>query len=74
MAIPTCIKCSGHSFEFAAFTPLGESRKSTFVQCSNCGTPVGIVDPAIGPQVEALKNQVAAIDQRLSRIAKALQD
>ena len=74
MAIPTCIKCSGHSFEFATFTPLSESRKCTFVQCSSCGTPVGIVDPAIALQVEALKNQVAAIDERLSRIARALQD
>ena len=74
MAIPTCIKCSGHSFEFAMFTPLGESRKATFVQCSNCGTPVGIVDPAIGPQLETLKSQVGAIDERLSRIARALQD
>ena len=74
MAVPTCIKCSGHSFEFVAFTPLSESRKFTFVQCSNCGTPVGIVDPAITAQLQELKNQVAAIDERLSRIAKALQD
>ena len=74
MAIPTCVKCRGHSFELAAFTPLGEARKFTFVQCSSCGTPVGIVDPAIAPQLQELKNQVAAIDERLSRIAKALQD
>jgi hypothetical protein len=32
------------------------------------------MDPAIGPQIEALKNQIAAIDERLNRIAKALQD
>jgi hypothetical protein len=32
------------------------------------------MDPAIGPQIEALKNQIAAIDKRLNRIAKALQD
>jgi hypothetical protein len=32
------------------------------------------MDPAMGPQIEALKNQVAAIDERLNRIAKALQD
>jgi hypothetical protein len=30
--------------------------------------------PATGLQTEALKAQVAAIDDRLSRIAKALQD
>ena len=29
---------------------------------------------AMGSQIEALKNQIAAIDERLNRIAKALQD
>ena len=74
MAVSTCIKCSGHSFELALFTPLGDSRKLTIVQCSMCGTPVGVMDPAIRPQIEALKSQIAAIDERLNRIAKALQD
>ncbi len=74
MAVSTCVKCSGHSFELALFTPLGENRKLTLVQCSQCGTPVGVLDPAIGTQIEALKNQIADIDQRLNRIAKALQE
>ena len=74
MAISTCIKCTGHSFELSLLTPLRESRKLMMVQCSACGTPVGIMDPATGAQIEALKNQVAAIDARLSRIAQALQD
>ena len=74
MAISSCIKCGGHSFELALLTPLGESGKLIMVQCSACGTPVGVMDPTTGPQIEALKNQVAAIDMRLSRIAQALQD
>ena len=74
MAIPTCTKCSGHSFELALFTPLGDSRKLTLVQCSQCGTPVGLLDPATGPQIEVLKSRIADIDERLNRIAKALQD
>ena len=69
MAVSTSIKCDGHSFEVARFTPIGESKKLTIVQCSHCGT-----DPAIGHQIEALKNQIAAIDERLNRIAKALQE
>lgn len=72
MAVSTCFKCSGHSFELALFTPLGESRKLTLVQCAQCGTPVGVLDPAIGPQIEALRNQIGDIDERLNRIAKAL--
>ena len=44
------------------------------VQCANCGTPVGALDPASGAQIEALTKQVAAIDERLNRIAMALQE
>ena len=74
MAISTCSKCGGHSFELALFTPIGESRKLTLVQCSACGVAVGALDLSIGPQIEALKAQVAAIDQGLARIAGALQE
>jgi hypothetical protein len=74
MAVSTCIKCSGHSFELAHFTPVGESRRFTMVQCAGCGTPIAVLDPATGPQMDALKQEVAAIDDRLTRIAKALTD
>ena len=74
MAISTCVKCSGHSFEVVLFTPIGDSHKLSMVQCSSCGTPIGMMDPATGLQIDALKGQVAAIDARLSRIAQALQD
>jgi len=74
MAVSTCIKCASHSFELALFTPIGGSTKLTLVQCSQCGTPVGVLDPATGSQIEALKTQIAAIDARLNRIATALQE
>ena len=74
MSVSTCIKCSGHSFEIALFTPVGDSRKFSMVQCSGCGTPIGVMDPATGLQIEALKSQIAAIDERLNRIARALQE
>jgi hypothetical protein len=74
MAVSTCIKCSGHTFEVVPFMPIGGSRKFSIVQCSSCGTPIGMMDPTTGLQIEALKAQVEAIDQRLSRIAQALQD
>ncbi len=73
MAISTCGKCAGHGFELALFTPIGESRKLTLVQCATCGTAVGALDPSTGPQIEALKAHVAAIDQKLAQIAGALQ-
>jgi hypothetical protein len=74
MAVSTCLKCAGHSFELALFTPLGGSHKLTVVQCAGCGTPIGVLDPASGPLINALKNQITAIDDRLTRIAKALAD
>jgi hypothetical protein len=74
MAVSTCIKCSGHSFELARVTPLGESHKLTMVQCASCGTPVGVLDPALRPLVEDLKVRIAAIDEGLIRIAKTLND
>ena len=74
MAVSTCIKCGGHSFELALFTPLGESHKLTMVQCANCGTPVGVLDLASRTAIEALQDKTAAIDEGLTRIAKALND
>jgi hypothetical protein len=74
MAVSTCLKCAGHSFELVMFTPMGESHKLKIVQCSNCGTPIGVLDPTSGSLLDALKNQIAAIDGRLTRIAKALAD
>lgn len=74
MAVSTCIKCGGHGFELVRFPPVGESHKLTIVQCTGCGTPVGVLDPVTGPQIEALKHQIAEIDDRLTRIAKALTD
>jgi len=48
MAVSTCLKCAGHSFDVAMFTPMGESHKLTIVQCAGCGTPIGVMDPPQG--------------------------
>jgi hypothetical protein len=69
MAVPTCIKCGGHVFELALFTPVGSSQKIEFIQCSACGGPVAALGSS---QIDALRAQVAAIEDRLTRIAKAL--
>jgi hypothetical protein len=74
MAISTRSKCGGHGFELVPSTPIGDARKLTLVQCSNCGTPVGALDPAAGPQIEMVRREAAAIDEKLTRIARALQE
>lgn len=72
MAITTCAKCSGHSFELALFTPLGTQQKLNMVQCADCGTPVAVVDPSVQVALASLRSQVSAIDDGLRRIAAAL--
>jgi len=72
MAASTCAKCGDHSFERARLTPIGEDRKLTVVQCANCGTVIGALDPASSTLIEGLQKQIAAIDAGLVRIAKAL--
>jgi hypothetical protein len=72
MATTTCVKCSGHNFELSSFVPKGESHKVTILQCVTCGTPIGLLDRVSGLQMVALQNQITSIDDRLTRIAKAL--
>ena len=72
MAVSTCGKCNGHSFELTPFAPLGTNRKFAMVQCSGCGAPIGVLDSATGAQIDGLK--IAAIDAGLNRIVKALQN
>jgi hypothetical protein len=43
MALSKCSKCSGMSFELKETEPRGAHYKQVFVQCSSCGTPVGVV-------------------------------
>jgi len=53
-------------------TPIGEERKLAIIQCANCGTVIGALDPASGTLIEGLQKQIAAIDAGLVRIAKTL--
>jgi hypothetical protein len=57
MAVSTCVKCSAHGFELALFTPIGESQKIMMVQCSSCGTPVGILNADARPLIDVLRSQ-----------------
>jgi hypothetical protein len=61
-------------FRTRAIHAIGREQEAHDRAMLACGTPVGVLDPATGSQIEALKNQVAAIDERLNRIAKALQE
>jgi predicted nucleic-acid-binding Zn-ribbon protein len=44
MALSTCIKCGGHSYEVHEVEPKGSKFKLYFVQCAKCGGVVGVTD------------------------------
>lgn len=44
MAQSKCPKCENTVFEMRTMSPLGATFKVCFVQCSKCGTVVGVVD------------------------------
>lgn len=70
MAVSTCAKCGGHSFERGLVTPLGEQRTAPVLQCAGCGTVIGVLDSHLA--IESLEKQIAHIDAGLVRIARAL--
>lgn len=72
MAISTCAKCEGHTFERGLVTPLGEQRAISVLQCAGCGTVIGTLDGLLA--LERLQAQVAEIDVGLVRIAQALSE
>jgi predicted nucleic-acid-binding Zn-ribbon protein len=44
MALSTCVKCGGSSFEISHVSPTGSNFKLMFIQCSSCGGVVGVMD------------------------------
>lgn len=70
----TCAKCGGHSFKIEMKEPAGSRYKFNFVQCSSCGTPVGVVDYFnTGAQLEEQKRELGSLEMRLSTIENLLQ-
>lgn len=66
MALSSCPKCGNHSFEVETVEPMRSNFKLNCVQCSSCGTVVGVLEYLnIGAQI--LKQNIA-----IKRIARAL--
>jgi len=72
MAVSTCAKCSGHSWELKEVVPQGSNFRWFFVQCAACGAPVGVVDflpnSALMHKLEAVEKAVGSIESQLSTI------
>lgn len=59
MAISTCPKCPGSTFENKLYSPTGSKFKLSFIQCSSCGAVVGVMDYFnIGGLIQALAKKL----------------
>lgn len=66
MAITSCAKCGTHFFEVKQVEPHGSDYKINFVQCSKCGTVVGVMD------VENIGEVLKMQNDALKKIGRAL--
>jgi len=73
MALSTCPKCQGRLFEIKEVAARGASFKMNFLQCSGCGTPMGITEYYnIGAKLEKHEKAMAAIARSLGDIETTL--
>ena len=80
MAMSSCPTCKSHLFELKGIEPSGSRFKLNAVQCSACGTVVGILDYVnIGVEVgevkdavKRLKADVDSVKLDVQHIAQAL--
>ena len=66
MAVSSCPKCGGNRFEVKEAEPTGSAYVLAFVQCSACGTVVGVMDYA------NIGNVLVNHGKALKKIAAAL--
>jgi len=59
MAVSTCIKCGGQSFEIMIQKPEESKYQLMFVQCSKCGSVIGVLeDRNIGSMLDEIKRKL----------------
>lgn len=67
MAKSCCIKCGGNQFEVVNANNLeGSTRALLFVQCSDCGAVVGVLDYLnVSVQAERVKNDLRTLAEKV---------
>lgn len=70
MARSKCGSCGSGSFELVEQESIKKSNfKLTFVQCSSCGVPVGVMDYYnIGDKLDGLEKRIKAIESTTANI------
>lgn len=67
MAQSSCIKCGNLQFEVVQANDLkGMTRDVLFVQCTNCGSVVGVLDNLnVSVKAERMKNDLRTLAEKL---------
>ncbi len=66
-----CLKCSGTSFEVALLEPKGANYKVYAVQCSVCGTSIGVLEYFnSGALLGRLEKRISSLESSLSDIGQ----
>lgn len=68
MATSTCSKCGNHRFEIQEVKLANANFRHFLAQCSNCGTPVGVID--FQHTATILANSVKKIEDQIEILRK----
>jgi hypothetical protein len=73
MAMSTCAKCGGHSFEVKINEPHDAKFKTAFVQCRSCGVPVGVQDYYnLGSLLKDQEKRIKSLEADVENVAGLL--
>ncbi len=71
MATSACPKCGGTFFEVKLNSPRDSNYQLLFVQCSSCGSVVGVMDAYnIGAQTDMIKERLDDLERQIRQIKK----
>jgi hypothetical protein len=69
----SCAKCGNGIFKLVTQEPVGTDFKFSFVQCSSCNTPVGVLDYFnIGQLLQNQNKLIRNIQSRLTNIEDSI--
>lgn len=73
MAIPTCPRCEGRSFEMSTAVVGNSQYQQSLLLCSKCGSVLGLTEYLnVGSRVEELRQQMTEVANTLQGIQAQL--
>jgi len=69
----TCGKCGNHSFKVQSNEPTGSQFIVYFVQCSSCGTPIGVLEYSnSGALIKKLEEKINSLNGDVQQMSYQL--